>query len=114
MSCLLRATNLSIADKLRSAGIPVVVRPDGDWNAEVSTADMTDRASQVKDAIQFLSTHRELLLDLPPKACLDFGVAAKDVAAQFEEFPSELLRLAGQLNLDLAISIYAVASEEAT
>lgn len=54
MSCLLRATNLSSADKLRSAGISVVVRPDGDWNVEISTADMTDRASQVKDAIQFL------------------------------------------------------------
>jgi hypothetical protein len=45
-------------------------------------------------------------------AGLDFGIARRDGAAQFESFPSELLRLAGNLGLDLDLSQYPVSESK--
>jgi hypothetical protein len=40
---------------------------------------------------------------------LDFGISLRDVVAQFEYFPSELLLFAGKLGIGLAISLYKIS-----
>ena len=108
MSCMLRIPEGFEPDEVSKDALDLELARSGVWIAEVSNADFGDTPKQVADAVAFLSLHCESLRGLPPGSCLDFGIAARDVAAQTEYFPAELLRLAGGLGLDLVVTIYEV------
>src|SRR5688572_4019917 len=66
----------------------------------VSNAEFDDLQGQIQDAISFMQKHQmELrrLCEFPgvEGVTLDFGIARRDVVAQFEYLPPELLSLAG-------------------
>ena len=42
---------------------------------------------------------------------LDFGIADREVAAQFDYFPPELLLAAGQLGIGIEISRYHLSND---
>jgi hypothetical protein len=64
---------------------------------DVSGADFSQLPRQVEDAIAFLERHTE-------EVELDFGIARRDVPAQFDSFPARLVSLAGAPGLGLTIS----------
>jgi hypothetical protein len=82
----------------------------------VSTAASTDLARQIDDAIDFLDEHEDELRRLGrfpgvSSVCLGFGVEWRRVAAQTDEFPSDLLWRAGALDISLQVTYYAPADE---
>ena len=86
------------------------------FNAVVS--DAADLATQVSEAIAFLRQHRGDLLRLSADTGieylqLDFGIPQRNVAAQFERLPSELVRAAGEFRMSFELSLYATCSENA-
>ncbi len=86
---------------------------DSGVHFSVSDRDFTDLRGQIVDAISYLETNQAAIRQLREfpgveSAGLDFGIARRDVAAQFDSFPSKLLRLAGNLGLDLDLSQYPV------
>jgi hypothetical protein len=77
----------------------------------VSRAAFTNFKRQVTDAIKFLARHRSALRRLRGATgvedmTLDFGVADRDVAAQFDYFPPELLAAAGSIGIGIEVSRY--------
>lgn len=44
--------------------------------------------------------------------CLDFAIRRRDIVAQSDLFPAELLWQAGALDIDLVVTHYAIAEEE--
>jgi hypothetical protein len=85
-------------------------------NIKVDRGDFADFPVAVADAIDFLTQHNaELrrLRDLGVETMeLDFAVTRRDVAVQTDVLPSQLLRLAGDLGIDVAISQYPVSTPE--
>jgi hypothetical protein len=84
------------------------------FNAVVS--DAGDLPTQVSETISFLQRHRVDLLRLCGIAevddlVLDFGIPQRNVAAQFEWIPSDLVRAAGEFGMSFALSLYAVGSQ---
>lgn len=76
-----------------------------------SDAEQSDFAAQISESIQFLKAKKkeiERLLRFPgiESARLDYGIERKDVFGQFDYFPPELLRLAGQLGIGIELSQY--------
>lgn len=82
---------------------------------DVSDSSWDKLSGQVGDAIAFLQRHQRTLarlreipevedarLDFP----IDLRIDRKNVAAQFDYFPPELVSLAGELGLGLELSIY--------
>ena len=66
---------------------------------------------QIRDAIKFLERHKRQLRRLSrlpgvETLTLDFGVARRDVPAQFDYFPPNLLLAAGKLGIGLELSWY--------
>ena len=85
---------------------------------DVSSAD-GDLDAEVSDAITFLSTHEaelQRLRDFPgvTDMRLDFGYYCRDVAAQFDYLPPDLLARAGKLGLGIELSLYAAPQSEPT
>lgn len=81
------------------------------FNLRVSEAEFSDLNQQQSDALAFLQKYeRELkLLAAFPRVedvVLDFGVEDRDVAAQADYFPPDLLCRMGLLNIGLVISRY--------
>ncbi|HEY7117537.1 MAG TPA: hypothetical protein VH475_13195 [Tepidisphaeraceae bacterium] len=81
------------------------------FNVEVSDAGFNDFDEQLRDAVEFLTRHEaevRRLVAFPgvEGVVLDFGIAWRDVAAQFERFPAELVRLAGACGIALELSHY--------
>jgi len=81
------------------------------FNLNVSDAEFSELHRQIHDAILFLrSNEKELvrLRDFPgvEGMCLDFGIEERDVPAQSEAFPPELLFLLGQMGISLAFTLY--------
>ena len=79
---------------------------------DVSDAD-GDLEQQIDDAIAFLTQHRDDLLLLNADSTiedrrLDFGFDSRlgDVAVQGEWLPVDFMRLAADLNIDVALSLY--------
>ena len=81
----------------------------------VSDAEWDDLPGQVVDAIQFLTKHESWLkqaADLPGLSwfVLDFPsnlrIGDNDIVAQTDVFPSDLLRLAGNLGLGIELTTY--------
>lgn len=85
-------------------------------NVVVSDAGFHAFKDQVEEAIEFLRDEDEELRRLcgwpgVEGATLDFGIAWRDVAAQSDHLPAELVRLAGSLGLALEMSHYPVGDE---
>ena len=119
MSCVLRLTrDKNLLAEIQSAGLSGNVpsrSTDGcSVNVAVSEASFTDLSRQIRDAVDFLKKHQAILKSLNAQGSLDFGIARRDVAAQTNHFPSDLLGLVSELELGLDVSIYEVSSEEAT
>ena len=115
MSCILRLTgDNNLLSEIKSAGlsanVPGRVIDGSSVNVSVSKADFSDLSTQIQDAMQFLKTNEPFLKSLRVHGSLDFGIAARDVAAQTENFPPELLSLVGKLGFGLDVSIYQVSS----
>lgn len=97
--------------KLNGSGFHVVT----------SEAEFSMLPAQVTDAIRFLQRNRSELSRLNAfpgveRISLDFGIEERDIAAQSESFPPELLRLIGDLGIWLEFTLYpvheGVASEQ--
>jgi hypothetical protein len=74
-------------------------------------------SEQAERATAFLSSNYDelkRLMEFPgvEKGRLDFAITKRDVAAQVDLFPSELVQLAGSLNLELMLSQYAVSNDD--
>lgn len=83
---------------------------------DVSSADFRDSAQQFEDAIGFLRVNGEALArvrDFPGVefSTLDFGIAALDVFIQSEYLPPALLRMAGNCEMGIEISLYPVSDD---
>jgi hypothetical protein len=135
MSCILRVSGRQFAARAYASrtNLPIVAvhmrgeprlprtQPNGKkWSASgvnirVSGADFTNLKRQIRDAVAFLTKHRVALRRLGRIAgvealTLDFGVADRDVAAQFNYFPPELIAAAGLLGIGIEISRYHATS----
>jgi hypothetical protein len=131
MTCILRVSGKQFASRAyaQRTKLPIVSsyvrgearlarsKPTGKKNStsgvniEVSTADSTNLKRQVRDAVSFLSRNRTALRRLArtrgvEELTLDFGVADRAVAAQFDYFPPELVAAAGSLGIGIEISRY--------
>lgn len=81
----------------------------------VSDSDFDNLRDQIQDAISFIKQHKrdlEQLLKFPgiENAFLDFGINKRDFAIQSDDFPAELLFLAGSLGIGIRTSQFAVGS----
>jgi hypothetical protein len=100
-----------------------ISKPDGEKlshssiSIETSNADFDNFKKQIADTIRFLKRNREKLAHVASTkgieyAVLDFGIDLridrKKVLIQSDTFPSELLKLAGNLGFDIELSIYPV------
>ena len=86
-------------------------RPPSDtagFNVGVGDAGTRDITSSIGDAIRFLGENRAELSRLATLAdmTLDFGVANREIPAQYCRFPSELIRLAAEFRMEIEVSIY--------
>jgi hypothetical protein len=85
-------------------------------SVEVSDAGFDEFAEQVADAVAFLWAEAgqvRRLVGWPgvEGVTLDFGLAWRDVVAQTDHFPAELVRLTGEMGLALELSHYPVSAE---
>ena len=92
-------------------------REESGLNVVISGAGFHELAEQVSDAVAFLSEHHaevRRLVGFPGVAgvVLDFGVAWRDVAAQSDQFPADLVRLAGACGIALELSHYPVSARD--
>lgn len=99
----------------RSARPNATREPTSGMYLVVSEADFDSLWEQQNDAIAFLKTHRDAIahmLSIPgiSTVTLDFGVARRRVAAQYDRFCVDLLREAAHFGIDLELSQYEVSS----
>lgn len=90
------------------------IRSASGFDLTVSEAGLADLDSQIFAALVFLDQYEHELRRLGgfpgvDAVSLDFAVARRDVVAQTESFPSDLLWRAGALDIALAITHYTVA-----
>lgn len=83
---------------------------------DVSDTDFGPLVEQVVEAIEFLRSEAEQirrLVEWPgvEGVTLDFGIEWRNVAAQCDHLPAELVRLAGGLGLALEVSHYPISAE---
>ena len=98
-------------------------KPDGEklirssLSIETSKADFDNLKKQIADTIRFLKRNQDKLSHISSTkgiefAVLDFGIDLRidrrKVLTQSDTFPSELLKFAGDLGLDIELSIYPV------
>lgn len=81
------------------------------FHTNVSAADFSNLQDQIADAVQFVEQNQgELarLVGFPgvENVSVDFGVEERDVVAQSERFPPNLLRMLGNLGISLEITLY--------
>ncbi len=131
MSCVLRArgTNLAVDEFLATSKLTAIavfrrgypqspVSPPGSsiltesgFHAVASEADFSDHQTQIADAAHFLEqNHDDLarLVNFPgvENVSLDFGIEEREVAAQSERFPPNLLCMLGDLGIWLKFTLY--------
>lgn len=92
-------------------------RQDSGLNVVVSEAGFHEFADQIEDAVEFLTDSASEVRKLVGFAgvtsvVLDFGIAWRDVVAQSDRFPAELVRLAGACGIALELSHYPVSDSE--
>ncbi|MEO7922288.1 MAG: hypothetical protein ABIR30_01285 [Chitinophagaceae bacterium] len=98
-------------------------KPDGDKltfsliSIQTSKADFNNLSKQIADTIRFLKRNKDKLGHIAltkeiDHAVLDFGIDLridrKKVLYQSDIFPNNLLKLAGDIGLDIELSIYPV------
>jgi Domain of unknown function (DUF4279) len=140
MSCILtiKGENLDVEGFIRQTGLQPYKKflkgdpktrskPEGKkfsfsgLSLEASSADFNQLDKQIQDTIEFLRSNKEKLCHIAVTkevdfATLDFGIELRidfeRVVYQFEHFPAELLRLAGELGISLDISLYPPPGED--
>lgn len=84
---------------------------------QTSKADFNELDKQIKDTIRYLKRHKDKLSHIKQVkeidfALLDFGINLRidneKVHLQSDRFPNELLKMAGELGLDIELSIYPI------
>jgi hypothetical protein len=93
------------------------IRTASGFNLGVSQAGFDDLPGQVRDAVEFLDEYEDELRRLGKfpgveAVVLDCGVRWRDVAAQTDVLPAELLWRAGALDIDITVTHYAIADEK--
>lgn len=87
---------------------------------QTSKADWDELDKQINDTIRYLKRHKDKLSYIKEVkevdfALLDFGINlridGKKVIAQSDTFPNALLKLAGEIGLDIELSIYPIDME---
>jgi hypothetical protein len=90
-------------------------------SVETSKADFSDLQKQIKDTIRYLERNKEKLthISLTNKVqhvTLNFGidlkVNRKNILTQSELLPSKLLKLAGDLGIDIELSLFPIDLHE--
>jgi hypothetical protein len=89
------------------------------FNVVVSEAPGSDVQSQIRDALAFVKANcidiqRAVQFPGVERAYLDFGIHCRlnnEVAAQYDYYPPDLLRLAGELGLGIEISLYPAETD---
>ena len=138
MACILtiRGGNLNVEEFIQKTGLQPYKKfdkgeprikskpeskkhPSSGLCIEASGADFNQLDKQIKDTIEFLRANKVRHISVTKEvdfATLDFGIELRidfeRVAYQFEHFPSELLRLAGDLGIGLDISLYPPPTED--
>ncbi len=82
---------------------------DSGFNVLISEAEVLP--DQTNDAIKFLNDFSVELCQLQKSPgiehlVLDFGICRRDVMAQIDRFPAELIALAGAMGMGIALSQY--------
>lgn len=131
MSCIFRVSSVSFdvdsflkqshlePDRLWHKGEKAVsnrVCENSGFTMVASDAEMNNLGQQIEDAITFLKENQaglEQLKNFPnvDTPYLDFAIEDRNVAGQYDRFPPELLRLAGNLNIGIEISRYATSED---
>jgi hypothetical protein len=88
------------------------------FNVAVSDAEFDNLREQIDDALAFVRRHEAEIRRLRSfpgveTVCLDFGVPWRDVVAQTDTFPPELLRVMGDLGIELTVSHYQASRDVA-
>jgi hypothetical protein len=90
-------------------------------NIYVSDSSWSDLPAQVADAERFLTENREQIIRLAQapgvtEIVLDFPIELRidgeNIVAQFDRFPTSLVRLVGALGIALELSIYSCSEDE--
>jgi len=118
MSCHLRAIGEAFDVRAFLADSPL--RPEvhaKGFNLAVGQAGLDDLPGQVRDAAMFLDVYEDELRRLAAydgvgQVFLDFALRLRDVAAQTDVLPAELLWRAGALDIDITVTHYAIADEK--
>jgi hypothetical protein len=81
------------------------------FHADISTADFSNLQGQIADAVRFVEQNQDELVRLVgfpgvENVSVDFGIEERDIAAQSERFPPNLLRLLGSLGIWLEFRLY--------
>jgi hypothetical protein len=84
---------------------------DSGFHAVASEADFSEVEVQIREAISFLEQNKSELARLiafpgVERVSLDFGIEEREIAAQRECFPPELLRVAGNLGVWIEFTMY--------
>jgi hypothetical protein len=79
--------------------------------AAASDADFSNLQGQIADAVRFLEKNRSELARLVgfpevERVSLDFGIEEREMAAQSERFPANLLSVLGSLGIGLMFTWY--------
>src|ERR1700735_4033449 len=131
VSCILRArgANFAVDDFLAGSSLtPVAIVRRGQpqfaqfpslspipdesgFHAVASEADFSNLETQIADAVRFVEQNQGELARLVAfsgvqKVSLDFGIEERDMAAQRECFPPNLLRIVGDLGIWLEFTLY--------
>lgn len=82
----------------------------------VVTSNADDLPTQIEQTLEFLRRRRDELLRLRDEKgvddlLLDFSVLDRDVAAQYDRFPAELVRVASDYGMAIEISRYRAGGE---
>ncbi|MDP9762593.1 hypothetical protein [Deinococcus enclensis] len=135
MSCVLRAagTDFDVDGSIARVQLPDIFRiyrkgtrdrpsqprphEASGLNVVVSDAEFTEVDRQIEEALHYLEVHTDALRLLAgfPRVLgvvLDFGIEDRDVGAQADYFPPDLLRALGDLNIGLVVSRYPRPDEE--
>jgi hypothetical protein len=92
-------------------------REDSGFILDICDVGSKGLKAQIEKVTAFLSNHYGEIKKLMEtqgveSGVLDFAIAKRNVAAQFDRFPADLIRLAGGIGLEIELSQYAIAEDE--
>jgi hypothetical protein len=87
------------------------------FHAIASEADFSNLQGQIADAVHYLEQNKNELVRLVAflgveRVSLDFGIEERDIAAQSERFPPNLLRILGNLGIFLEFTLYPLQKHD--